>query len=151
MTVPRITADIMTTRVIHCCEKDTLANAHRLMRENQIRHMPVVDSATGEYLGLVTQKEVLRQAFTIAGTRGIAALESAEAAISILDVMSRDTETVQPQLSLLDAGRYFLESKHGCLPVVVEGKLVGIVTSADFVKLSVTLLQLDLPPISRTP
>lgn len=141
MSAPRITADIMATQVFHCTEKDTLATAHRLMGQHQIRHMPVVDSQTGEYLGLVTQKEVLRQAFTIAGTRGIAALESAEADISILDVMSRDTETVQPQLPLLDAGRYFLESKHGCLPVVVDGKLAGIITSADFVRLSVTLLE----------
>lgn len=141
MNTPKITADIMATRVLHCTEKDTLATAHKLMRDHQIRHMPVVDSKSGEFLGLVTQKEVLRQAFTIAGTRGIAALESAEAKISIVDVMSRDAETVQPQLPLLDAGRFFLESKHGCLPVVVDGKLVGIITSADFVKLSVTLLQ----------
>ena len=140
MQIPRTTADIMATHVLHCTEQDSLATAHRLMREHHIRHMPVVDSNTGEFLGLVTQKEVLRQAFTIAGTRGIAALESAEANVPVLDVMSRDAETVQPQLSLLDAGRYFVESKHGCLPVVVDGKLVGIITSADFVKLSVTLL-----------
>ena len=142
MTLPRITQDIMATNVMSCSETDTLATAHKLMREHQIRHMPVVDSQTGEFLGLVTQKEVLRQAFTIAGTRGIAALESAEAAIPVTDVMSVDAETVQPQLPLLEAGRYFLESKHGCLPVVVDGKLVGIITSADFVKLSVKLLQL---------
>lgn len=141
MSQPKITADIMATEVLHCTEKDTLATAHKLMRDHHIRHMPVVDSGSGEFLGLVTQKEVLRQAFTIAGTKGIAALESAETEISIIDVMSRDAETVQPQLSLLDAGRFFLESKHGCLPVVVEGKLVGIITSADFVKLSVTLLE----------
>jgi len=125
MTLPRITQDIMATNVMSCSETDTLATAHKLMREHQIRHMPVVDSQTGEFLGLVTQKEVLRQAFTIAGTRGIAALESAEAAIPVTDVMSVDAETVQPQLPLLE-----------------DGKLVGIITSADFVKLSVKLLQL---------
>lgn len=141
MTTPQTTADIMATRVLHCTEKDTLATAHKLMREHQIRHMPVVDSQSGEFLGLITQKEVLRQAFGIAGTQGIAALESAQARTPVTEVMSRDAETVQPQLPLLDAGRYFLESKHGCLPVVVDGKLVGIITSADFVKLSVTLLQ----------
>ena len=141
MTTPTIPADIMATQVLHCTEKDTLATAHKLMRDHQIRHMPVVDSHSGEFLGLVTQKEVLRHAFSIAGTQGIAALDSAEARILIVDVMSRDAETVQPQLPLLEAGRYFLNSKHGCLPVVVDGRLVGIITSADFVKLSVTLLQ----------
>ncbi|MEZ5506747.1 MAG: CBS domain-containing protein [Gammaproteobacteria bacterium] len=141
MSAPRTTADIMATQVFHCTDKDSLATAHRMMSEHQIRHMPVIDSETGEYLGLVTQKEVLRHAFTIAGTKGIAALESAQAGIPIVDVMSSDTETVQPQLPLLEAGRYFLESKHGCLPVLVDGKLVGIITSADFVKLSVTLLE----------
>ena len=141
MNIPKTAADIMARNVVHCTEKDTLATAHKGMREHQIRHMPVVDSETGEFLGLVTQKEVLRQAFSIAGSRGIGALDSAEAAIPVLDVMSNDAETIQPQLPLLEAGRYFQESKHGCLPVVVDGKLVGIVTSADFVKLSVTLLE----------
>lgn len=142
MGIPRTTQDIMATQVLTCTEQDTLATAHKLMRDHHIRHMPVVDSQSGEFLGLVTQKEVLRQAFTIAGTQGLAALEHAEARIPITQVMSRDAETVQPQLPLLAAGQYFLESKHGCLPVVVDGKLVGIVTSADFVKLSVKLLEL---------
>ena len=141
MIKPQITQDIMATQVLHCTEKDTLATARRMMSEHQIRHMPVVDSHTGEFLGLVTQKEVLKQAFSIAGTQGVAAIEAAEANIPVVDIMSRDAETVQPQLPLLDAGRYFLETKHGCLPVLVDGRLVGIVTSADFVKLSVTLLQ----------
>lgn len=141
MSLPQITADIMATNVLHCTEKDTLATAHKMMRDHQIRHMPVVDSQSGEFLGLVTQKEVLRQAFAVAGTQGLAALEASQAQTSVVDVMSQDAETVQPQLPLLEAGRYFLESKHGCLPVVVEGKLVGIITSADFVKLSVKLLQ----------
>ncbi len=141
MGIPRITQDIMATNVLHCTEQDTLATAHKMMRDHHIRHMPVVNSQTGEFMGLVTQKEVLRHAFSIAGSQGLAAIESAESRIPVTQVMSRDAETVQPQLPLLDAGRYFLESKHGCLPVVVDGKLVGIITSADFVKLSVRLLQ----------
>ena len=59
------------------------------------------------------------------------------------DIMDTDLETIQPQLPLLNAGEFFVESKHGCLPVVVEGKLEGILTSADFVKLSLTLLRED--------
>lgn len=141
MGTPRLTQDIMATKVLHCTEQDTLATAHKMMRDHHIRHMPVVNSKTGEFMGLVTQKEVLRHAFSIAGTQGLAAIESAESQIPVTQVMSRDAETVQPQLPLLEAGRFFLESKHGCLPVVVDGKLVGIITSADFVKLSVRLLQ----------
>ena len=131
MGIPRTTQDIMATQVLTCTEQDTLATAHKLMRDHHIRHMPVVDSQSGEFLGLVTQKEVLRQAFTIAGTQGLAALEHAEARIPITQVMSRDAETVQPQLPLLTAGQYFLESKHGCLPVVVDGKLVTSRQPAD--------------------
>ncbi len=141
MSVPRITEDIMSGNVISCTTAETLAHAHRLMRENNIRHLPVVDADTGEYAGLVTQRVILRKAFEIAATQGVDRIESAEEQVNVAEVMSRDAETVQPQLPLVEAGKYFIESKHGCLPVVVDGRLTGIITSADFVKLSVRLLE----------
>ena len=111
------------------------------MKENHIRHLPVVDSESGEYAGLITQKEILKHAFAAAARSGLGHLQEVQATVLVKEIMANDVETIQPQLPLLNAGEFFVESKHGCLPVVVDGVLQGILTSADFVKLSMTLLQ----------
>ena len=141
MAYPEITADIMSSNVISCQETDHLAHAHQLMKDNHIRHLPVVSAETGDYLGLITQKEILRHAFAATAQAGLAKLTEIQSQVPVSEIMATDVETIQPQLPLLNAGEYFVDSKHGCLPVVVDGKLQGILTSADFVKLSVTLLR----------
>ena len=140
MSNPTLTQDIMSAKVISCTETDHLAHAYSLMKENHIRHLPVVSDVNGEYVGLVTQKEILKHAFAATAESGLSKLHEVQSQVSVKEIMATDVETIQPQLPLLNAGEYFIESKHGCLPVVVDGKLQGILTSADFVKLSVTLL-----------
>jgi len=110
------------------------------MKAHSIRHIPVLDQE-GRIVGLVTQKSVLKETLEITNRFGMVDFARQEQKINVSDFMETSIETIQPQLTLLDAGRFFIECKHGCLPVVHEGNLVGILTSADFVKLSVTLLQ----------
>lgn len=141
MKIPQITADLMVKDVKTCCTTDTLGHARLLMKEFRIRHLPVVDPDSGDYVGVVTQKAILREALEIANKFGMADLEYQESKRLVDSIMEKDAETVQPQLSLRDAGRFFVESKHGCLPVLEGGKVVGILSSADFVKLSVQLLE----------
>lgn len=141
MSLPQIADDIMTRNVLTCTEKDTVSHAHHVMAEKSIRHLPVISSVTGDFMGVITQRELLRHAFTVVAKEGLARLEVVESSKSVAEVMTQDVETIQPQLSLKDAGRYFMECKQGCLPVVVDGRLKGILTSADFVKLSVKLLE----------
>lgn len=137
---PSKAEDIMVRNVITCRPDDSLAHARSLMKQHSVRHVPVVD-ANGELKGLVTQKSVLRETFLIASHFGMSELEYQEGKKLVADIMETAVETIQPQLPLLEAGRYFLECKHGCLPVVEDGKVVGILTSADFVKLSIRLLE----------
>ena len=143
MARPEITADIMSSKVISCADTDNLAYAHQLMKDHHIRHLPVISGTSGDYMGLITQKEVLRHAFAATAQAGLGKLAEIQAQVPVTEIMATDVETIQPQLPLLNAGEYFTESKHGCLPVVVDGKIQGILTSADFVKLSVTLLRQD--------
>lgn len=144
MSLPRIADDIMTRNVLTCTELDSVAHAHQIMSQKNIRHLPVVSASTGDFIGVITQRELLRHAFSVVAKGGIAQLEAVESSKSVAEVMTRDVETIQPQLSLKDAGRFFTECKYGCLPVVVDGRLLGILTSADFVKLSVKLLEATL-------
>lgn len=141
MFLPRIAEDIMSRHVLTCTEQDTVAHAHQLMAQKSIRHLPVVSSVSGEFLGVITQKELLRHAFSVVARSGMAQLDAVESSKRVSEVMTREVETIQPQLPLQEAGRFFMACKHGCLPVVVNGQLQGILTSADFVKLSVNLLE----------
>ncbi len=130
----------MVRNVITCKTSDTLAQARQLMKDRQVRHVPVLDDQ-GRVVGLVTQRAVLRETLLIANHFGIADLEYQEQKKLVAEIMEDDIETIQSEMPLLEAGRYFTECKHGCLPVVDDGQLVGIITSADFVKLSISLLE----------
>ncbi len=141
MSKPRTAADIMAREVITCLTTDNLARARQLMRDHKVRHLPVVDPESGEYRGVLTQKAMLRGAFNIANRFGMDDLEAQENKRLVESIMECDAETVQAPLPLLEAGKYFIECKHGCLPVLDGGRVVGILTSADFVKLCVLLLQ----------
>lgn len=136
----RTLRELMTHQVISCLAEDNLLSAHTLMRQHGFRHIPVVDRHQ-QYLGVVTQKDVLREAFLIVEQAGAHALSEREEKTLLRDVMSKDITAVDPEMSLLAAGEFFVAKKHGCLPVVENNKLVGIVTAADFVKLCVEFLQ----------
>ncbi|MCP5334903.1 MAG: CBS domain-containing protein [Oceanospirillaceae bacterium] len=136
----RTLRELMTHQVITCLAEDNLLSAHTLMRQHGFRHIPVVDRH-GKYLGVVTQKDVLREAFLIVEKYGSSALSEREEKTLLRDVMSQDIAAVDPAMGLAEAGAFFIEKKHGCLPVVENGKLAGIVTSADFVKLCVAFLR----------
>jgi CBS domain-containing protein len=135
----KIVADIMTRNVISIQDSDNLHHGRMLLKQYSIRHLPVVNEA-GEYAGLLTQRDVLNSAFNVVEKYGFSKLTAREERTLIRDVMSHDCSSVQSTASLREAGNYFVEHKHSCLPVVDDGKLVGILTAVDFVKLSLELM-----------
>jgi CBS domain-containing membrane protein len=58
-----------------------------------------------------------------------------------MHIMKTDILTVYPEMDICTALGKLLENKYGCLPVVEDGKLVGIVTEADYLKLTLDLLR----------
>lgn len=137
---PQTAADIMTRNVVSVRPEDTIAHARHLMTEHSIRHLPVV-GVSGEFKGVVTQKAMLREILRIVDGHGIKEMEHQAAQRAVGEILGTDVEPIQQDLPLADAGKFFLTCKHGCLPVLDSGRLVGILTSADFVKLSVQLLE----------
>ncbi len=130
-------ASIMSTDLVTVPPTSTLAEARLLMSEHRIRHIPVVDD--GELLvGLLTLTDVLAatdSSFRDDDSR-IHAVD-----ICIKEVMVTDLATVDEHASLRQAA-LFLEKHHiGCLPVVKNGKLRGIITAMDFVGVAINLLE----------
>ena len=131
--------DLMTTDVVTLTEDETLAHAQRCMARGRIRHLPVVRD--GRLVGLVTHRDLLAASFSI-----FAEVEASEqrrvfTTVPVVEAMHRDVVTVSPSLAVSKAARILLENKYGCLPVVSEqSDLLGIVTEADFLRLTVSLL-----------
>jgi CBS domain-containing membrane protein len=128
-------ADFMTKDLVTVREGDDVALAESLLRLGGIRHLPVVRD--GKLVGLVTQRDVLRS-----GESGRASARD----LPVSEVMTRELVTVRPTTGLAQAARTMLERKYGCLPVCDDdGKLVGIVTEADFVRFAADVVaDLDL-------
>lgn len=132
--------DIMTRDVFTLNALDSLSAAKDLMNLARIRHIPIVDK-TGRFVGLLTHRDIL--AATISELAGIdrATQEEIEAGIPIHEIMQTDVVTVSLDSSLRDAARMLLEEKYGCLPVICEDKLCGIITEADFLRLTIDLME----------
>ena len=112
--------DLMTSEVLSVGPNESISNVQDLMDENRIRHVPVVD-AKGRVLGLVSQRDVLQRAlFEDTGT--------------VTDIMSWKTATIGADEEASEAARIMLDHKYGCLPVVENERLAGILTEADFVR-----------------
>lgn len=125
-------SDLMTHEVATLQRNDKLSIADNVMRLGRIRHLPVIDE-DGQLVGIVSQRDLFRGALVKAFGYGSTAQKRVMDTIVVKEVMATEVQTATPQMSLKDAARVMSEKKIGCLPVVEDGKLVGIVTEGDFV------------------
>jgi len=127
---------IMSTNLITVTPGATLAEARTLMQDNRIHHIPVVEG--DKLVGLVTLTNVLAatDSFLRDDRSRIHANE-----IGIADTMVTDVATVDVNASLRHAALFLEKHKIGCLPVLDDGKLVGIITDTDFVAVAINLLE----------
>lgn len=136
-------SDIMVRDVICVNESDTVYQARMLMKDKGVRHLPVIDSDSGHYAGMLMQRSLLNHAFNMVEKFGLSGLQKREQRTLVREIMSADCESVSPDMELLSAAEYFTHKKSSCLPVVENQQLKGIITSVDFVKLAVYLLKQD--------
>ena len=129
----------MTTKIVTVSEQDPLESLQEQMRRLRLRHLPVVDRH-GKLVGLVTHRDLL-SAFASWLTDNEAAENATIKQLPVRRIMQHEVLTVQPEDALVEAGKLLWDSKIGCLPVIDgEGKLVGIITEADFIRIAVQLL-----------
>ncbi len=128
---------IMSTDLVTVAPGDTLATARRIMHDKGIHHLPVLDD-NQELVGLVTLTNVLAATDSILrdDENRIHATE-----ICVGDIMVRDVVTVDENASLRQAALFLEKHGIGCLPVITDGKLRGIVTDTDFLGVAINLLE----------
>ena len=132
--------ELMSTEVFTLKAEQTVHDAHDLMRDHHIRHIPVVDDEK-KFIGLLTQRDLLAISVSTFADVSNEEREELETGIPLGEVMTRGVIVAQEDTDLMDAAKFLLDTKHGCLPVIAgSGELLGILTEADFVKLAIKLM-----------
>lgn len=121
---------IMTRDVVSVGAATKLTRLASVMQERKLRHLPVVDDEN-RLLGIISHRDVQR-----AEPSPITTLDRGEAnyllsKITADKIMHRDVITCSPDTLVEEAGCLMRTDKIGCLPVVRDGRLVGILTSVD--------------------
>ena len=132
--------DIMTTEVFVLHATQTLELVRSLMRIKHVRHVPIVDQ-DNVFVGLITHRDLLAQTISHLAEIEEDEQEFLDRHIHIMNIMKSDVLTVDPEMDICSAISLLLDHRYGCLPVVSDSKLVGIVTEADFLKLTLELLR----------
>ena len=123
--------DIMSVEVTTLGRNDTLLLAKDIMNLGRIRHFPVVED--DEVVGVVSQRDLYRASLGTVMQYGEKAQRAFLESVAVKEVMA-DPIAIGPDATVRDAARLMLEHKIGCLPVLEDSRLVGIVTETDMLQ-----------------
>lgn len=106
--------------------KDTLD----LLQSKPFRHLPVVDEA-GKLAGIASERGLLHSSPTSSTTLSVFEVDYILSHTQVEQVMSHPVITVEPDLPIEEAARIMIDHRIGCLPVVEDDELVGIISDTD--------------------
>lgn len=122
--------DRMTKHPLTIPEDESIADTHRYMQEQNVRHLPVLNKA-GEMVGVVAESDLLKAQPSAATSLSTWEIHYLLDRIKVKDVMIREVITTTEDCPIEEAAQLMLEHKISCLPVVRKDKLVGIITEID--------------------
>jgi acetoin utilization protein AcuB len=111
-----LVASRMSKNPVTASPRDTLAEAQARMDSGNFRHLPVTDQ--GRLVGMLSDHDIRQHQGHLTDTR-------------VTGAMTENPITVSPDTTMEEAAEIMLERKISGLPVVEQGKLVGIITTAD--------------------
>src|SRR6185369_10266602 len=130
--------DVMTSSAATLNVSDRLDLARDIMTIGRVRHLPVV--LDGRVVGIVSQRDLFRASISSVLKAAPAAELDWLSKIPICDVMSKPVYTAQASWPLRRAVNLMVEKRIGCLPVVEDGTLIGLLSESDCLRLLVERL-----------
>jgi len=112
--------------------------AKKVMKEKNIRHLPVVDGK--KLIGLVTNMDIRKAEASPATSLEIRELHYLLDKLTVGEIMTRNVITISPDISIEEATTLLHDNKIGCLPVVEDGNLVGIITENDVMEILIEVM-----------
>ena len=120
----------MMRNPVYVDEKDSMKKAMDLLREHEIRHLPVLKD--GEKLvGIVSERDIKQASPSPATALEIREIYYLLDKVKVKQIMARRPYTISSTAPIEEAALIMREKKIGCLPVIEEGRLVGILTETD--------------------
>lgn len=131
----------MSSPVVSLTADQPLPLVEDIMTFRQVRHLPVIDER-GRVIGIVTHRDLLEAQISCLVGLSTDARRTRQADVPAGEIMTHNVWSVTPDMPAAIAARMLLEHRIGCLTVVdEEGRLVGIVTTRDFLRHAVEKLE----------
>jgi len=130
--------DFMSTNVVTINEKTSIHDAKKIMDAHKIRRLPVMKK--DRLVGLVTKHMLLEASPSPATSLSIHELHYLLAKMTVKDIMVKNPYTISPDMPAEEALQLGQEMGYGAFPVVEEGRLVGVATESDIVRLMTRVL-----------
>ena len=130
--------DFMTSEVTSLQESDTLLDAAMIFVRSSFRHVPVLRDK--KLVGIITERDVKQFAPSLLGGTSAEEYNQIMETTLISRVMTRDPMTLRPDQPIFDAAKIMHDKRVGCLPVVDNGDLAGIVTTTDLIALLIRIM-----------
>ena len=124
--------------VITAYPETNLPDALDIMNQEHIRRLPIVNNR-GQIVGIVSDSDLLKASPSNATTLSVWEARELTRKITMDTIMTRDVITVEEDTPIEEAARIMADRKISGLPVMREGKLVGIITETDLFKVFIEL------------
>jgi CBS domain-containing protein len=121
--------EVMVKEVATLDVNDELSLANDIMRLGRIRHLPVVDGTN--LVGIISERDLFRSSLAQALGYGGQATRDLMKTLRIKDIMITEVTTISSEAGVCEAVKTMMDKKIGCLPVVDDGRLVGLITETD--------------------
>ncbi|MBI3993489.1 MAG: CBS domain-containing protein [Candidatus Lambdaproteobacteria bacterium] len=125
--------ELMMRDIIAAKETDSLNTAMKLMKENSIKHLPIVNK-DNKLVGIVTDRDIKRASASDATMLEVHEMLYLLDKVTLAQVMTRNPVSGSPVMTMQEAAATMVKNKIGCLPVTIGGKLEGMLTVTDFLK-----------------
>ncbi|UCH06566.1 MAG: CBS domain-containing protein [Deltaproteobacteria bacterium] len=136
--------DIMTMNVVTIPSNTSISDAKRIMEAHRIRRLPVVDR--GKLVGMVTEHRLEAYTPSKATTLSVWEIGYLLGNTPVKDIMEKNVVTVTPDMTVEEVLALAQEKAVGALPVLEDGRVVGIVTTNDFFyKIANPVLGIGMP------
>ncbi len=124
--------DMMTKNPITVDSETLVIDAQKIMKENNIRRLPVVDK--GKLLGIITKHDLLEASPSPATSLSVHELNYLLSKMKVKEIMKKNPVILAPDTPFEEALKIGQDKRIGSFPVVENGKLVGIATESDIVR-----------------
>jgi CBS domain-containing protein len=124
--------DIMETKLVTISANERLSTVDDIMTLGRVRHIPVVQA--GRLVGVVSQRDLLRASLSAFSEHRDAERRAFLSVVEIARVMSTPAIVVTPEATIEQAAAIMASKRIGCLPVLADDELVGMITETDILR-----------------